>query len=57
MMNPWFHKPKGRGRRFPVEWHMRTKKERAIGRAIAGCESVKDLAIKLRIIESREWDD
>jgi hypothetical protein len=53
MRNPWFDTAKGRGRRFPCEWHARTKKERAIGHAIAGCESVKDLAIRLRLVE--QW--
>ena len=53
MRNPWIDKAKGRGRRFPCEWHARTKRERAMGRAIAGCESVKDLAIMLRLVEQR----
>ena len=51
--NPWIDKAKGRGKRFPIEWHMRTKKERAIGRAIFAAESVKDLAIRLNIAYSR----
>ena len=38
---------------FPVEWHMRTPKERAIGRAIADCQSVKDLRLRLTIVEQR----
>lgn len=40
--NPW---PKG----APKEWHMRTAKERALGRAVYGCESVKDLVLRLKI--------
>jgi hypothetical protein len=53
MRNPWINKTKGRGRRFPIEWHMRTKRERALGRAIFGCESVKDLVIRLKLAYER----
>ena len=54
--NPWINKPKGKGARFPAEWHMRTKKERALGRAIFGCETVKDLALRLKLVYQRYPD-